>query len=164
MVREVIMRDKIVKGKVVFELDKPDINGNIWTKEATEKAIADYKKRFMEKDNNMALGELEHGISSYVNLTRVSHKLTDLRIDKNQLICDVEILNTPMGEIALEMSPYFRIGVRAMGEFKIDEDGNKVIENADVISFDILPEPMNRSGVSTFGRLEKLIEEISTDK
>jgi len=46
-----------------------------------------------------------------------------------------------------------------MGEFKIDENGNKVIENADIISFDILPEPMNRSGVSTFGRLEKLIDE-----
>jgi len=96
-------KDKIIKGKVIFELDKPDINGNIWTTEATEKAVADYKKRYMTEKADRAYGELEHGEYAQVNLVKVSHKLTDLRIEDGQLICDVEILDTPMGKIAVEL-------------------------------------------------------------
>ena len=75
-------------------IDKLNRNNRIYPKEVMEKAISEYRKQIDEK---RSLGELDPQPEYSIFLTNASHIVTDLRIEENNLVADIDILTTPRG-------------------------------------------------------------------
>lgn len=101
-------------------LDSPNRNGRIYTKECMEKAITDTKKLIEEK---RFLGELlEQSQYTGINLSNVSHMVTDLRIEENKIAVDIQVLKTPKGILLQEMMDAKEIEFVQRGLGKIGKD------------------------------------------
>ena len=50
-------------------------------------------------DENRALGELDHPDSNIVNLANVSHKMTDVWMEGDDVYGKLQVLDTPSGKI-----------------------------------------------------------------
>ena len=68
--------------------------------------------------NGRAVGELNHPEGPTINLDKVSHKITELNWDGNDVMGKASILNTPMGNIVsglLEGGVKLGVSSRGMG-------------------------------------------------
>jgi len=144
----------MVKG-VLQRADATNQNGrkypkNILMREAQKYSDINIKER-------RALGELDHPDSSVVNLNNVSHNVTEMHWDGNDLVGTVEVLTTPAGNILREL---FRSGIklgissRGLGSVKqLGENKVEVQDDFELIAFDFVSNP------STHGAFLKPINE-----
>lgn len=113
---------------VVEILDKPNRNGRTYSKEVMQKVIdSDYQKLGM-------LGMYGGG----VDFEKVSHKIENLRIVDDELLCDVTILETPKGKILSEISSLVSPIYRLSGFCNIDADG--IVSDYTMISVNAVKE------------------------
>lgn len=76
------------------------------------------------KEMGGVFGELDHPSTLTVNLDRISHVITDLRMEGNNAIGRAKILPTPMGNIARTLiESGARIGVSSRGAGTVDDRG-----------------------------------------
>ena len=81
-----------------------------------EKAVKKYVTEQVSKDR--AVGELNHPDGPTVNLDKVSHKITELQMDGNNVMGKARILDTPNGKIVkglLEGGVQLGVSTRGMG-------------------------------------------------
>lgn len=81
------------------------------------------------------LGELGSGNSLSINLDRVSHRITNFRIENNNLIADIQVFSTPLGLIVkslLENDCKIQTSIRATGYVDSDK-----VTGVNIITFDI---------------------------
>lgn len=123
----------------VLILDVPNRNGRTYPKAVVEKAVEEYSKLIAE---NRALGTFctFFGRSNTVDLSMVSHQVTDLRVQDNRLIADIETLNTPEGIVAEKMlsdqyGKQFTLRPRGTGMV----DASKTISEYKLHSIDLIP-------------------------
>ncbi len=117
-------------------------------------------KRLIETMNGGGLcGELDHPTDSIVHFSNVSHKITKLWWEANNLMGEGVILNTPAGKIVRALiNDGVRIGIssRGVGNGKVNENGVLVIgESYKLITFDVVADP------STYAAYQ---EKVSSDK
>ena len=107
-----------------------------------EKALGKYNSDQVLKGR--AVGELNHPEGPTVNLDRVSHKITELKFDGNNVVGKASILDTPMGRVVkglLDGDVTFGVSTRGMGSLK--NNGNAMVVNDDYIlnAVDIVQDP-----------------------
>jgi hypothetical protein len=118
-------------------------NGRYYPRELWEREIDKYMESVKE---NRALGELDHPESSVINLKNVSHNITDMWWDGDQVMGKIEILPTPSGNILkalLENNITVGVSSRGMGSL---EDRNGVLEVQDdfeLLCWDFVSTPSN---------------------
>ena len=117
-------------------------NGRIYPKHIMEKALGKYNSDQVLKGR--AVGELNHPEGPTVNLDRVSHKITELKFDGNNVVGKASILDTPMGRVVkglLDGDVTFGVSTRGMGSLK--NNGNAMVVNDDYIlnAVDIVQDP-----------------------
>ena len=103
-------------------------NGRMYPISTLSKEVNRYNESFVKKGR--ALGELGHPEGPTVNLDRVSHKITSLVQEGNNLIGKAQLLSTPMGKIAQNLiGEGVTLGVssRGVGSLKEDVRGCKVV-------------------------------------
>ena len=91
-------------------------NGRIYPKKIMENAVAKYVDT--QVSQNRAVGELNHPEGPTVNLDKVSHLITDLHWEGNDVVGKASILDTPMGQIVkglLEGGVNLGVSTRGMG-------------------------------------------------
>ena len=89
-------------------------NGRVYPKEVLMKEVKSYTKNFIDKDR--AFGELGHPEGPTVNLDRVSHMITSLKEEGDNIIGEAKIMSTPMGEIVKSlMDEGATLGVSSRG-------------------------------------------------
>jgi hypothetical protein len=84
-------------------------------------------------------GELGFGMETTMNLEKVSHAVTNIRIVNNDLVGDIHFLKTPMGVIAstlVDEGVNLKTSIRAVGN--VNE--KLVVENLIVFGFDLITE------------------------
>lgn len=90
-------------------------------------------------------GELDHPEDGKTKLQRVSHLITNLRIEDGVIIGEAEILDTPFGKVLQALAQAgARIGVssRGYGSTTSDADGNDVVgEDFQLMTFDFVADP-----------------------
>ena len=94
-------------------------NGRVYPMEVLVKEVNRYNKEYIDKKR--AFGELGHPAGPTINLDRVSHMITSLQPDGDNIIGEAKILDTPMGNIVKNlMNEGATIGVssRGMGSLK----------------------------------------------
>jgi hypothetical protein len=133
----------IVSG-VLQRANAKNQNGRVYPKEILEREIEKYKGR--EIRENRAYGELDHPESSVVELKNTSHIIRDVWWNGDDVVGQVEILNTPAGKILQELvKAGCTVGIssRGMGSVKqIKEDGTVAVENDfELICWDFVSNP-----------------------
>ena len=82
---------------IFMQAEGKNRNGRIYPKAILEKAVSKYSAEQVSKGR--AVGELNHPEGPTVNLDKVSHRITELTWDGNNVMGKALILNTPMGQI-----------------------------------------------------------------
>jgi len=137
----------VVKG-VLQRADAKNQNGRIYPREVLVRESKKYNENFIKQSR--ALGELDHPDSSVVNLQNVSHNITEMHFEGDNLLGTVEILTTPSGNILRELFKNgIKLGIssRGMGSVEaIQEDDSKspvmkVGNDFELIAFDFVSNP-----------------------
>lgn len=96
-----------------------------------------------------AFGELDHPADGRTKLQRVSHLMTGLRIEGNEVVGEAEILDTPNGRILKSLfQAGAQVGVssRGYGSTKSLPDGTEeVLEDFRLDTFDFVADPATRT-------------------
>jgi hypothetical protein len=122
-------RNLIVEG-VVQRADSKNQNGRVYPKDTLERVVEDYIGTSIAE--NRALGELDHPESSVINLKNVSHNITKLWWDGDDLMGKIEILPTPSGNILRELfANNITVGISSRGMGSVQPLGEGTVEVQD---------------------------------
>ena len=128
-------------------------NGRVYPREVLEREVENYQKVVRE---NRALGELDHPEDSVVNLKNVSHLMTQIWWEGDNVMGKCKILNTPSGQILqslVQSNVTLGISSRGMGSVHEDRNGTTIVEDDfNLICFDFVSDP------STIGAFMSLAE------
>jgi hypothetical protein len=117
-------------------------NGRIYSKGIMENAVNKYVEEQVK--TKRAVGELNHPDGPTVNLDKVSHLITDLRFEGNDVIGKASILDTPMGNIVKGLlEGGVRLGVSTRGMGSLEEKNGVMYVKDDFIlnTVDIVQDP-----------------------
>jgi hypothetical protein len=138
--------------------EEPNNNRRIYSKalleRETDRLVEAYKARRL-------MGELDHPSHNHVSLQNVSHLVTNLKMQGNEMIGEAELLNTPAGQVAqalLKGGVQLGISSRGMGTLSEGPDGyGYVNEDYKLLTFDLVADP------STKGAFPALKESVDHD-
>ena len=127
---------------VFAQAETKNRNGRIYTMPVMEKALGKYNTEQVSKGR--AVGELNHPEGPTINLDKVSHKITELKFQGNDIVGKASILNTPMGEVVkglLDGEVQFGVSTRGMGS--LSQRNGVAVVNDDYIlnAIDIVQDP-----------------------
>jgi hypothetical protein len=131
----------VIEG-VFAQAEQKNRNGRIYPKKAMERAVNKYVEEQVSK--NRAVGELNHPEGPTVNLDKVSHLITDLHFEGNDVIGKASILDTPMGKIVkglLEGGVNLGVSTRGMGSLEQRGGATYVGEDFVLSTVDIVQDP-----------------------
>jgi hypothetical protein len=123
--------------ETIFEgLDLPNKNGRIYTREALEKAIAEWEGKEMLGTIGMPPNDRP------VDINMVSHIITNLHIDGDKVTGTIKVLDTPLG-IELQKlidSKTVEVAYRSagMGNIIEQEDGTCIVEDYHITSVNVV--------------------------
>ena len=127
---------------VFAQAEAKNRNGRMYPKPIMEKAINKYVKEQVK--TGRAVGELNHPDGPTVNLDKVSHRITDLKFEGNDVMGKALILDTPMGKVVkglLDGGCQLGVSTRGMGSL---EKRNGIMEVKDdfiLNTVDIVQDP-----------------------
>ena len=131
-----------LKGKLQ-ESDVKNGNGRVYPRETLEKEVARYLSENVK--TRTAMGELDHPQSEIVNLANVSHLVTNIWWEGNNVMGELELLNTPSGKIAQEIimsNIPLGISSRAMGSVQQMSEGTvEVQDDLSIVGWDLVSNP-----------------------
>jgi hypothetical protein len=130
-----------VKGKLQ-EAEQRNGNGRVYPMEILKKQVEIYIKGPIA--SNTAMGELDHPEAAIVNLNNVSHNIKRIWWEGNDLMGELELLNTPSGKIAQEIvSAGIPLGIssRGMGSVKQIGESVEVQEDFELVCWDLVSLP-----------------------
>lgn len=131
----------VIEG-IFMQANKPNRNGRMYPREILEGACNKYVTEQVSKGR--AVGELNHPEGPTINLDKVSHKITELKWDGDNVVGKATILDTPMGKIVQGLlDGDVRVGVssRGMGSL-VKKNGVNVVNNDFMLNaVDIVQDP-----------------------
>ncbi len=127
--------------------DVPTQNGRTYPRGVYEREVRKLQESVVSR---RAFGELDHPDDGKTKLSRVSHVITKLEIDKNGVVIgEAEILNTPNGQTLkaiLDAGAEVGVSSRGFGSTKQLADGSQVVgEDFTLRSFDFVADPAMKS-------------------
>jgi hypothetical protein len=130
-----------LKGKLQ-EAETKNGNGRVYPREVLEREVDRYVKGPIAQNN--AMGELDHPEASIINLNNVSHIIKRVWWENNDLMGELELLNTPSGKIAMELvSAGIPLGIssRGMGSVKQLGETVEVQDDFELLCWDLVSVP-----------------------
>ena len=155
-------------------------NGRMYPREVLMKEVKRYSTDYVDK--NRAFGELGHPDGPGINLERVSHIITELKEDGNNVMPKAKIMDTPYGQIVknlLDNGAQLGVSSRGMGSLE-EKNGVKVVKDdfylataADIVADPSAPEAFVQgimegkewvwdSGALVEAQLDEIKKEITT--
>ena len=133
----------VVKG-VLQRADTKNQNGRVYPREILMREAKKYSDGFVKQKR--AMGELDHPESSVVNLQNVSHNVTEMHWEGQNLVGTVEVLGTPSGNILKELfKAGIKLGISSRGMGSVEPmqegDGQQVGQDFELIAFDFVSNP-----------------------
>ena len=127
---------------IFMQAEKPNRNGRMYGRGIMEREVQKYQELINEK---RSLGELGHPPNPSINLNQVSHMITGLKFEGNDIHGRAKILDTPMGKIAKNfIEEGVRLGVssRGLGSVRLNKEGiNEVQDDFHLATVDIVADP-----------------------
>ena len=144
LIEESISKNQpLVVTGVIQRAEAKNQNGRVYPRNVLMREAKKYSDINIKE--RRALGELDHPDSSVVNLNNVSHNITEMHWEENDLVGTVEVLSTPSGNILKEL---FKCGIklgissRGLGSVKqLGEGSVEVQDDFELIAFDFVSNP-----------------------
>jgi hypothetical protein len=134
-------KNYVIEG-VFAQAEQKNRNGRVYPKAVMEKAVGKYVKEQVAQKR--AVGELNHPEGPTVNLDKVSHLITDLKFEGNDVVGKAQILDTPMGKIVkglLEGGVQLGVSTRGMGSLE-QRNGTMYVRDDFILNtVDIVQDP-----------------------
>jgi hypothetical protein len=118
-------------------------NGRYYSKELWDRELKKYNVLVKER---RACGELDHPDSQVINLKNVSHNISKLWWDGDNVMGSIELLPTPSGNILKALiGAGIKVGVssRGMGSLKQVGEVLEVQDDFDLLCWDFVSTPSN---------------------
>jgi hypothetical protein len=135
--------DGIVTMKgIIQKAQQPNANNRIYPRPILEREDKKYQELITER---RALGELDHPDSPIVQLENVSHLVTNTSWDGEDLIGEIEVLDTPKGQILgklVEREIKLGISSRGLGSTSRTNEGYDMVEDDfNLVCYDMVSNP-----------------------
>jgi hypothetical protein len=131
----------LVRG-VIQRANALNQNGRIYPKHILEREVKNYQTVVQER---RATGELDHADSPVVNLQKVSHVITDIWWEGDDVWGEIEVLEdmTEGKNLKALFKNDIKVGIssRALGSVQKVGDANMVQEDLILVCWDIVSEP-----------------------
>jgi hypothetical protein len=136
---------------IFMQAEKKNRNGRVYPMQVLSKEVSRYNQDYVNK--NRAFGELGHPDSPTINLDRVSHMITKLYPDGNNIMGKAKILDTPNGKIVkslLDGGASLGVSTRGVGSLKpfngyqLVQDDFHLATAADIVADPSAPEAFVR--------------------
>jgi hypothetical protein len=127
---------------VFMQAEQENRNNRIYPKAILESACGKYVKEQVK--TGRAVGELNHPEGPAINLDKVSHRITELNWNGNDVVGKALILDTPMGKIVKGLvEGGCKLGVSSRGMGTVEQkDGKSYVKGDYVLStVDIVQDP-----------------------
>ena len=114
---------------IFMQAEQKNRNGRVYPLEILSREVNRYNQNYVQK--NRAFGELGHPDSPTINLDRVSHMITSLKPEGNNIIGKAKILDTPNGKIVkslLDGGASLGVSTRGVGSLK-EANGFKLVQD-----------------------------------
>ena len=134
-------KDVFIEG-IFMQAEKENRNKRIYPKQVLAEATAKYVKEQVK--SGRAVGELNHPEGPQINLDKVSHRITELNWEGNNVVGKALILDTPMGKIVkglVEGGVKLGVSSRGMGTVERREDKTYVKDDYILNTIDIVQDP-----------------------
>ena len=132
-------------------------NGNGRTYGVPEITRAVQESQEKIKAGMYIMGELNHPDTLSINLANVSHAITEIRMDGENALGKMKLLNTPAGQIAKAIiEGGVRLGVSSRGTGNVNEGGD--VSDFSFVTMDIVSTP------SAPGAYPNVVAEAMGDK
>lgn len=113
-------------------------NQRVYPVNEISKAVQTLQEKI--KKGFTVLGEADHPDDLNINLDRVSHMITEMRMNGNDGIGKLKMLPTPMGNICKTLlESGVKLGVSSRGSGNVDGKGN--VSDFEIITVDIVANP-----------------------
>jgi len=134
-------KNYVIEG-IFMQAEQLNRNRRVYPKTVLESAVAKYVTEYVNRGR--AVGELNHPEGPAINLDKVSHRITALKWNGNDVVGKALILNTPMGKIVkglLEGGCQLGVSSRGMGTVA-SKNGQTFVNDDYVLStVDIVQDP-----------------------
>lgn len=127
---------------VFAQSESKNRNGRFYPKAVMESAVERYLVD--QVNTGRAVGELNHPEGPTINLDKVSHRITSLQWEGNNVVGRATILSTPMGEVVkglLEGGVKLGVSTRGMGSLEQRESMMYVKDDFVLNTVDIVQDP-----------------------
>ena len=127
---------------VFLQANKVNRNGRDYPKPILEGAVGKYNLEHVK--TGRAVGELGHPDGPQINLDKVSHRITELRWEKDDVIGKALIVDTPMGNIVrglLDGGVQLGVSSRGLGSLERSQGVMRVKEDFLLSCVDIVQDP-----------------------
>lgn len=152
----------IILSGVMQRAEARNGNGRIYPLPILEREMNNYKRLVQER---RALGELDHPDQSVINLRNVSHLVTEVWWNGNDVMGKIQVLNTPSGQVLKELvNAGVKIGISSRGTGSVRENRGETIVEDDfqLICFDIVSDPSTQGAFMMQENKQSLIESRET--
>ena len=134
-------KSHVIEG-VFAQADGKNRNGRIYPLQVLTGAVNEYVEQ--QVNQGRAVGELNHPDGPTINLDKVSHRITELKMDGKNVMGKARILSTPMGMIVsglLEGGVQLGVSTRGMGSLEPRNDAMYVKDDFKLNTIDIVQDP-----------------------
>lgn len=138
---------------IFMQADIKNRNGRVYPITEISEAVKIAQQTI--KERNGIMGELDHPQTLSINLDRVSHVITEMKMEGSNAIGKAKMLNTPMGNIARELvNSGVSLGVSSRGAGQVNESGG--VSGFQFVTVDVVAQPSapNAYPTSVFESLE----------
>jgi hypothetical protein len=134
-------KNVIIEG-IFMQAESKNRNGRVYPRSVMKRAVDKYITEQVVKGR--AVGELNHPEGPSINLDKVSHRITELNWDGDNVIGKALILDTPMGQIVkglVEGGVQLGVSSRGMGSLVTRNGVNIVGDDFHLSTIDIVQDP-----------------------
>ena len=127
---------------VFMQANKKNRNNRIYEKTILQNAVSKYVQE--QVSTGRAVGELNHPDGPTINLDKVSHRITELNWESNDVVGKALILDTPMGKIVkglVEGGVKLGVSSRGMGTVEMKDGVSRVNHDFVLSTVDIVQDP-----------------------
>ena len=127
---------------IFMQAEKKNRNGRVYPKQTLFSAVEKYVTEQVK--TGRAVGELDHPEGPQINLDKVSHKITELKFEGDDVVGKAQILKTPMGQIVEGLiDGGVKLGVSSRGMGTVENKGGASVVKGDYMlaTVDIVQDP-----------------------
>jgi len=134
-------KKRLIEG-VFMQAEQKNRNGRVYPRATLESAVDKYVNEQVSRSR--AVGELNHPEGPSINLDKVSHRITELNWDGNNVMGKALVLDTPMGKIVeglMDGGVQLGVSSRGMGSLVQKNGANVVNDDFMLSAIDIVQDP-----------------------